>query len=79
MTDISEEIAIDKTSLSRECMICHYWYFKDIGFRFKSNICNECSIECIFSGSKRVGILNAKGVYLVLAEIKLLIFLMILF
>ena len=80
--DISEEIDIDKTSLSREHMICHYWYFKDVGFIIKPNICNECSIGCIFSGSKRVEISNVKGVdyvcYLVLAEIKLLIFLIIL-
>ena len=25
---LSEGIDIDKTNLSRECMICHYWYFK---------------------------------------------------
>ena len=59
--DISEEIAIDKAILSRECMICHYLYFKDVGFRFKSNIRIECSIWCIFSGSKRIEILNARG------------------
>ena len=54
--DISEEIDIDKTSLSREYIICHYWYFKDVG------ICNERSIGCIFSGSKRVEISDVKGV-----------------
>ena len=26
---------IDKTSKSVECMICHYWYFKDIGFKYQ--------------------------------------------
>ena len=25
--DISEEIDINKTKVSRECDICHYWYF----------------------------------------------------
>ena len=31
-TDISEEIDLNKTSASKECDICNYWYFKDIGF-----------------------------------------------
>ena len=29
--DISEGIDVNKTSASKECDICHYWYFKDIG------------------------------------------------
>ena len=28
---VSKEIDFNKTSKSLECMICHYWYFKDIG------------------------------------------------
>ena len=30
--DISEGIDVNKTNLSKECNICHYWYqpFKDI-------------------------------------------------
>ena len=27
--DISEGIDIDKTNKSKECDICHYWYFLD--------------------------------------------------
>ena len=34
--DISEGIDVNKTSASKECDICHYWYFKDIGFRYKA-------------------------------------------
>ena len=26
--DISEGIDINKTSVAKECDICHYWYFK---------------------------------------------------
>ena len=40
--DISEGIDVNKTSLSRECDICHYWYFKDIGFKYKKYLCNSC-------------------------------------
>ena len=29
--DISEGIDLNKSYKSKECMICHYWYFKDIG------------------------------------------------
>ena len=28
--DISEGIDINKINASKECHICHYWYFKDI-------------------------------------------------
>ena len=31
--DISEEIDFDESDKSKECMICHYWYFKDIGYK----------------------------------------------
>ena len=40
--DISEGISFDKTNKSVECMICHYWYFKDIGFKYQPYVCNEC-------------------------------------
>ena len=32
--DISGGIAINKTNASKECDICYYWYFKDIGFKY---------------------------------------------
>ena len=40
--DISEGVDINKTTLSKECDICHYWYFKDIGFKYKPYLCNDC-------------------------------------
>ena len=40
--DISEGIYVNKTSKSKECDICHYWYFLDEGFKFQPNVCNEC-------------------------------------
>ena len=33
--DISEGIDINNTTLSKECDICHYWYFKDVGFKYE--------------------------------------------
>ena len=40
--DISEGIDVNKTNLSKECDICHYWYFKDIGFNHDPYLCNGC-------------------------------------
>ena len=40
--DISEGTAVNKTNLSKECDICHYWYFTDIGFKCELYLCNGC-------------------------------------
>ena len=39
---ISEGIDVNKTNLSKECDLCHYWYFKNIGFKYESYLCNGC-------------------------------------
>ena len=40
--DISEGVDVDKLILSKECDICHYWYFKNIGFKYEPYLCNGC-------------------------------------
>ena len=40
--DILEEIDVNKINLLRECGICHYWYFKDNGFKYECYLCNGC-------------------------------------
>ena len=40
--DVSEGIDVNKTSASKECELCHYWFFKDIGFKFEEHVCNGC-------------------------------------
>ena len=40
--DIFEGINVDKASASKECIICHCWYFLDKRFKFQPNICNRC-------------------------------------
>ena len=42
--EISQEIDVNKTSESKDCDICHYWYFLDKGFKFQPNVCNGCMI-----------------------------------
>ena len=39
---ISEGIDVNKTNLSKDSDICHYWYFKDIGFKYEKYLCNGC-------------------------------------
>ena len=34
--DISERIYVNKTSASKESELCHYWFFKDVGFKFEN-------------------------------------------
>ena len=34
--DISEGVDVNKTSLSKECDVCHYWYFKRICFKYET-------------------------------------------
>ena len=40
--NISEGIDVNKTNLSKEFDIWHYWYFKDVGFKYEPYICNGC-------------------------------------
>ena len=40
--DISEGIDVNKTNFSKECDICHYWYFKDIGCKYENYLWNGC-------------------------------------
>ena len=40
--DVSERIDTNKTRTSKECMLFHYWYFKDIGFKFEPHVCSKC-------------------------------------
>ena len=37
--DLSEGIDVNKTTESKECDNCHYWYFLNKGFTFQSNVC----------------------------------------
>ena len=40
--DISEGIDVDKTNKSKECMLCHYWYFLDKNFSYGPYLCDGC-------------------------------------
>ena len=38
--DVSEEINVNKTSASKVCNVCHYWYFLNYSFKLQPNVCN---------------------------------------
>ena len=40
--DVSQGIDVIKISKTKEYDICHYWYFKDIGFKYEPYLCNGC-------------------------------------
>ena len=57
---MSEGIDINKTGVSKEFIVSHYWFFKDIGYKFEPHVCNEiltmaCELE-------KIAILNVKDV-----------------
>ena len=60
--DVSEGIDVNKTNASKECELCHYWFFKDVGFKFEEHVCNGCHDLLTMAHSlKNIAILNAKG------------------
>ena len=59
--DPSEGIYVNKTSASRKCVLCQYWFFKDVGFKFEERICNGCHDLLTMAYSfKNIAILSAK-------------------
>ena len=38
--DIVEGIDVDKTNESKECMVCHYWYFLNKNFSYGPYFCD---------------------------------------
>ena len=55
--DIIDIIDINKTSVSKECDICHFWYFN-----FQPNACNGCQDALMMSVNLNdIAILNING------------------
>ena len=60
--DISEGTDVNKTDLSKECNICHYWYFKNVGFIYEPYLCNGChDLMQKAMSSNNVAIVFVKG------------------
>ena len=60
--DAAEGIDVNKTSVSKKCDVCHYWFFKDVGFKFEKHVCNGClDLLTMAYSLKNIVILSAKG------------------
>ena len=61
--NVLEGIDINKSNKSKERMICHYWYFKDIGYKFEPHVCNVFyDVLMAAYELKNIAALNVKGV-----------------
>ena len=40
--DISEGTDVDMSDKSKECMLCHYWYFLNKNFNYGPYLCDGC-------------------------------------
>ena len=61
-TDASEGIDVNKTSASRKCVLFHYCFFKDVGFKLEEHVCNRChDLLTMACSLKNIAILSAKG------------------
>ena len=61
-TGVSERTNVNKTSESKDCDICHYWYLLTKAFNFQSYVCNRLHGLVIMSiNLGNIVILNIKG------------------
>ena len=59
--NVSEGIDVNKTNEPKKCELCHYWFFKDVGFKFEKHVCNGCHDLLTMAYSlKSMAILSAK-------------------
>ena len=61
--NISEGIDVNKTNKSKECKICHYWYFLDKNFSYGPYLCDGCyNIIQKSIDFKNIAIVHVKGI-----------------
>ena len=60
---VSERIDFNKSDKSKECIICHYWCLKDIGYKYQPHVYNEChDLSMVVYDLNDFMILNIKGI-----------------
>ena len=60
--DVLEGIDINKARASKVCMLCHYRYFKDVGYKSELHFCDKCyDVLTTVYELKNIAILNVKG------------------
>ena len=59
---VTEGMDVNKTSASKECDVCHYWYFLNYSFKFQPNVCNRRhSLLTMSLNLSDIPVLNIKG------------------
>ena len=59
--DISDGIDVDMSNKSKECMLCHYWYFLNKTFSYGPYLCDGCNNLMQKSiSSKNIAIVHIK-------------------
>ena len=57
-----KQYLINKISTPKECIICHYWYFLDKGFRFQPTVSKGClDVVMVSIDISSIAILNIRG------------------
>ena len=60
---MKDEDDINKSNKLKECMICHYSFFKEIFYMFEPHVCDKChDISMMAYQLRNIAILNVKGV-----------------
>ena len=59
--NISDGIDANKSDKSKECTLCHYWYFLDKNFRYEPYLCDGCySVTQKCNKFKSISIIHLK-------------------
>ena len=60
--DVFEGIDVNKKSASKECDVCHYWYFLNCSSKLQPNVCNRChDLPMMSINLRNSDVLNIKG------------------
>ena len=63
-TDTSEGIDLANNENSKQCMICHYWFYNH-WFEFRSSVCNEYYNLMLSVNMSDIVIVTIKNVYII--------------
>ena len=69
---VSEGVDVNIRSKSKECDLCHCWYFLNKGIKFQPYACNRCHELLMMSTNlKKIAILKIKKVNFVVLSLEL--------
>ena len=58
-----KELTLIKSNKSKECIIFHYWYYKDIAYKSEPYVCNKClDISMMPDELENTAVPNWKGI-----------------